>query len=1181
MTQLTSMCELACQIIQKKQEEKRIEEEQAANARYWKILACCDDDDDYNSTITPVLSTKEPNYSLSIGDEHLDTIPAMESDEVIKSSVENLVSIPTKDLFEIVINSNDDMSPSDDDSLYNENIEYVEASPHDSELVSLEAAEIVIPEDEEIEDDNLREKLLNVHLLIANIKVLKDNPTPSFELLTKSSSTSPKSFLEETNTFHNSLPEFENFCFDLEEISSGSTTTHSDISLLDYEGFYFDDDHIKEISSGSTTTHSDISLSEYDSFIFDHSNDQFPPTDRSDFTHEEFVDELAHIISPPEYDCSYFRNLPDLGELISILNFGICENFSTTRVNLPVEDDHSPLLTYVVWIFLAYLMYPVVPPYLHSFGNEDTIFDPGITINCFCSFKPGLSHQCGTFKKFNTQRSYVNESPMEILLPKDFILQVFISSASIGNQVKDKQEKDKIGSKSDQNRTKTGSMAKPDSVKANHNQEINGDSVSPVASASAGAEGLIPPKTAKQKLVRKTKLKAKVTLMLAILDERLLKFHACKDAKSLWEAIKNRFGGNKESKKMQKTILKQIYGNFTASSQEGLDKTYDIFQKLISQLEIHGEVISQKDANLKLLRSLPSAWNNIALIMRNKFDLDILSMDDLYNNMKVYESEIKGQSNDVMFSFFTNQSNAPQLDNKDLEQIDADDLEEMDLKWQVAMLTMRVKRIGHFARECRAPRNQGNRNKDAPTKNAPIDTFTTNALVVQYGIGSYDWNFQAEEGLTNLALMAYTSKDKTGLGYDGQMNESDLNGIHVNDSEVLNNVFESRENDGDDNQVNDRFKKGEGYHAVPPSYTRNYMPLRANLSFDGLDNSFFKSKCSSLDEWESDSEDENVFNPKEVKKPVKPSLEKIEFVNARNTIVKNESKAKKPRKFSQSPRAASVSAARRVNNATSRPNMNDALPTSYSYFKAHSPVRRPFNQKSAAKTNNFTEKVNTARVDNVTTVGQKVIVSAAEGNRDNAVKIKGFFYSGWSSHMTRNKSYLTDYQKIDGGFVAFGGNAKGGRKPALSLMRPFRCLVTILNTLDHLGKFDGKSDDGFFVGYSINSKAAINQKLDKIQAMIEADEQMASKLQSKEQEQFTIKEKSRILVNSFVPMDSEVIKDSEKKDDSSSKQAKSKKKRAGSKHKPKSPKKLKVMKEQESTEDEQEKEELRLCLKIV
>ncbi|GKF92013.1 hypothetical protein Tco_0278732, partial [Tanacetum coccineum] len=95
---------------------------------------------------------------------------------------------------------------------------------------------------------------------------------------------------------------------------------------------------------------------------------------------------------------------------------------------------------------------------------------------------------------------------------------------------------------------------------------------------------------------------------------------------------------------MQKTILKHNYENFTASSQKGLDKTYDRFQKLISQLKIHGEVVSPEDANLKLLRSLPSDRNNIALIMRNKSDLDTLSIDGLYNNLKVYESEIKCQS---------------------------------------------------------------------------------------------------------------------------------------------------------------------------------------------------------------------------------------------------------------------------------------------------------------------------------------------------------------------------------------------------------------------------------------------------------------------------------------------------------------------------------------------------------
>nr|GEW00686.1 hypothetical protein [Tanacetum cinerariifolium] len=329
------------------------------NSLAWNRHAFYDDDDDdmdYTITITPNLA---PIPSESEG------IPNTMCDVHL---VNNPTLLEAKDHCEIVINSNDDYSSSDDDSLYYKNIEYVESSPYDSELVSLE------------------------------IEALKDNHTPSSEFLTKSSSTSPRSFMEETNTCDNSLPEFENFCFDLEEISSGSTTTHSDISLPEYEAFSFNDDHIKEISSGSATTHSDISLSEYDSFIFDLSNDQFPSTDRSDFTHEEFADELAHIISPSEYDCFYFRNLPDPGEWISSLNSKIHENLSsTTRVNLPVEDDHSPLLV-----------------------NEDTIFDPGITINRFYSFKLGLSHRCGTFKKFNTHRSHLNESPMEILFSTFF-----------------------------------------------------------------------------------------------------------------------------------------------------------------------------------------------------------------------------------------------------------------------------------------------------------------------------------------------------------------------------------------------------------------------------------------------------------------------------------------------------------------------------------------------------------------------------------------------------------------------------------------------------------------------------------------------------------------------------------------------------------------------------------------
>ncbi|GJX91065.1 putative ribonuclease H-like domain-containing protein [Tanacetum coccineum] len=822
---------------------------------------------------------------------------------------------------------------------------------------------------------------------------------------------------------------------------------------------------------------------------------------------------------------------------------------------------------------------------------------------------------------------------------------------------------------------------------------VNGDA--PYV-ASVSGEGLIPPKTVKQKLARKNELKAKNTLLLAIPDEHLLKFHGIKDAKTLWEAIKARFRGNKESKKMQKTILKKQYENFTASRSEGLDKTYD--------------------------RSLPSAWNNIALIMRNKADLDELSMDDLYNNLKVYEAKIKGQSSsssnsqnvafvslentsstneaantthevstansqgqassltyadDVMFSFFVNQSNSPQLDNEDLEQIDTDDLEEMDLKWQVAMLTMRVKRFlkktgrnlnfngketvgfdktkvecynchrrGHFARECRAPRNQGNRNGDAPRRIVPVET-SANALVVQDGIGGYDWSYQPEEGPTDFALMAHLSlgsssssssntevqncskeclesyqslqkqfdqqrevlivyeediaflkydvkvrdnsitelknqlaktlrekdnlklklekfetssmkptklinsqisvNNKSGVGFDSQMNENELHDYHLNKSEVFESASDSSVNEieEENNQVNDRFKKVEGYHAVPPPYTGNYMPSRLDLSFARLDDSVYKTN-------DSDSDDDCVFRPSIEHN--KPSYAKINFVksdeNTRKSIIKQNTyrQAENLRK-SQSPwvdkrnwnglmtqklrddfefkkkacfvcgsfnhlikdynfyenKMVGKSVLNNMGRVTGkkevRPVWNNAQRVNHQNKLTHPHLKRnfvptavatksrlvPVNaakalqeqqnqlglQKSAVKTNNFNEKVYTAKLNNVTTAGPNVVVSTIEGKRKNAIKSsscwiwrptekgnpqytlqdQGIFDSRCSRHMIGNKSFLTDYQEVDGGFVAFAGSPKGGKITCVACQKGKKhkasCKIKIVSSISH------------------------------------------------------------------------------------------------------------------------------------
>ncbi|GJV69268.1 ribonuclease H-like domain-containing protein [Tanacetum coccineum] len=313
-----------------------------------------------------------------------------------------------------------------------------------------------------------------------------------------------------------------------------------------------------------------------------------------------------------------------------------------------------------------------------------------------------------------------------------------------------------------------------------------------------GKETVIPPISVEEKAQRRAELKARSTL----------------------------FGGNTATKKTQKNLLKQQYKNFPASSIKVIEQTYERLQKLISQLETHGE--------------------------RNKSEIETLSLDDLFNNLKAYELEVKGTSSSttnshnvaflsfsntnnatravntaqgvntastqgaadssttvenlsdaVIYSFFASQPSIPQLDNEDLQQINPDDLEEMDLRWNIAMLTMRARRFlkntrrkldmankerigfdkskvecfnchkrGHFARECRAPRNQDSKNREPIRRTVPVEETTSNALVSQCDGFGYDWSDQAEEGPTNFALMAYSSTSSTSSTNSKSVSES-------------------------------------------------------------------------------------------------------------------------------------------------------------------------------------------------------------------------------------------------------------------------------------------------------------------------------------------------------------------------------------------------------------------------
>ncbi|GKB83937.1 ribonuclease H-like domain-containing protein [Tanacetum coccineum] len=381
------------------------------------------------------------------------------------------------------------------------------------------------------------------------------------------------------------------------------------------------------------------------------------------------------------------------------------------------------------------------------------------------------------------------------------------------------------------------------------------------------------------------------------------------------KAVKKRFGGNAATKKTQRNLLKQRYENFTASSSEVLDQTFDRLQNLINQLEIHGESISQENVNQKFLRSLSPEWNTHTIVWRNKPEIDTLSKDDPYNNLKIYETEVKRtlrSSTNIQNVAFV-QPNSPQLDNEDLQQIHPDDLEEMDLRWQMAMLTMRARRFlkntgrkfsvngtetigfdkskvecynchkrGHFARECRAPRNQENRNRENTRRVVPVETTTSNALVSCDGSG-YDWSDQAEEGPTNFALMAYSSTSSNSeVSTDSNCSSSCLENVKIlkeQNEQLLKDLRTSKlnaiayktglesvearlvvykknesvyeedikltvgkfENSSKnlskliDCQIVDKYKTGLGYNVVPPPYTGNCMPLKPDLSLSGLE----------------------------------------------------------------------------------------------------------------------------------------------------------------------------------------------------------------------------------------------------------------------------------------------------------------------------------------------------------
>ncbi|GJQ93715.1 putative ribonuclease H-like domain-containing protein [Tanacetum coccineum] len=288
-----------------------------------------------------------------------------------------------------------------------------------------------------------------------------------------------------------------------------------------------------------------------------------------------------------------------------------------------------------------------------------------------------------------------------------------------------------------------------------------------------------PPVSLDEHVAVQRENKVRTLLLQALPEDHMPDFHHYDDARDIWIAVKARFGGNEESKKMRKTMLKQQFTEFTVTEEEGLHKGYDKFQKILSQLNQVQARPDNDDINLKFLRALPSSWSQVALALKTRGGLESMSFDDLYNKLRSLEldvrighsygvkaaagsthsafigaaspgskptysdqqntvssvSQMSGRSDNIMecvlHSFVAENEPDQDMIYEDFDQVDQLEMEELDLKWQMAMLSLRINRfekkagrkmnynnqqparfdrrkvrcykclqLGHFAREC-------------------------------------------------------------------------------------------------------------------------------------------------------------------------------------------------------------------------------------------------------------------------------------------------------------------------------------------------------------------------------------------------------------------------------------------------------------------------------------------------
>nr|GEY04581.1 putative ribonuclease H-like domain-containing protein [Tanacetum cinerariifolium] len=488
---------------------------------------------------------------------------------------------------------------------------------------------------------------------------------------------------------------------------------------------------------------------------------------------------------------------------------------------------------------------------------------------------------------------------------------------------------------------------------------LNGDSPAPTW-VIEGVVQPVAPTIAEQRLARKNELKARGTLLMALPDKHQLKFNIHKDVKTLMEAIEKRFRGNKETKKVQKTLLKKQYENFTGSSSESLDQIHDRLQKLISLLKILGESLSQEDINLKFLRSLPTKWRTHTLIWRNKTDLKEQSLDDLFNSLRIYEAKI-----------------------------DTDDLEEMDLKWKMAMLTVRAMRfLQRIRRNLRAneptsmsPKDTRKNGAAEPQRsNVPVETSTSNALVSQCdGMGSYDWSFQVEEEPTNYALMAFIS----------------LSSI-------------SSDNEPSEQVKSPRSSIQYVETSIPAAHPKATLPKPKSHGNHKNRKACFV--CKSLNHLIKDCD---FYENKMAQTSVRNHAHRGNHQHYAILTLLNPQKHVVPTVVLTKSKLVPITTARPVTTAVSKPHVTRLRPAKPIITKPYSPPRRHINRSPSPKASNFPPQVTAVKAP---------MVNVVKGQSTTCFENKGVIDSGCSWHMTGNMSYPSNFEELNGGYVAFGGN---------------------------------------------------------------------------------------------------------------------------------------------------------------